>query len=111
MFYKDVVWNNSKLEMMVHAPVPEGMVETVSYWGWPDEYQSWNWSGYEGTMMDVRVFSNCQAVRLELNGKVIAEQTVHDTAKYIVHFKVPYEPGILKAKALMNGIEVASKEI
>ena len=111
MYYKDVVWNNSKLEMMVHAPVPDGMVETVSYWGWPDEYQSWNWAGYEGTIMDVRVFSNCQAVRLELNGKVIAEQTVHDTAKYIVRFKVPYEPGILKAIALINGIEVASKEI
>ncbi|MFO7369226.1 MAG: glycoside hydrolase family 2 TIM barrel-domain containing protein [Bacteroidales bacterium] len=111
MYYKDVVWNNSKLELMVHAPVPDGMVETVSYWGWPDEYQSWNWTGYEGTMMDVRVFSNCQAIRLELNGKVIAEQPVHDTAKYIVLFKVPYEPGILKAKALINGIEVASKEI
>ncbi|MBN1144642.1 MAG: DUF4982 domain-containing protein [Bacteroidales bacterium] len=111
MFYKDVVWGNSKVELMVHAPVPEGMVETVSYWGWPDEYQRWNWPGNEGKMMDVRVFSNCQAIRLELNGKVIAEQTVHDTAKYVVHFKVPYEPGILKAKALINGIEVTSKEL
>ncbi len=111
MFYKDVVWNNSKLEMMVHAPVPEGMVETVSYWGWPDEYQSWNWNGYEGQLMDVRVFSNCQAVRLELNGKIIAIQMVNDSSKYIVNFKVPYEKGVLKAIALTNGIEVASKEI
>jgi beta-galactosidase len=111
MFYKDVVWHNSKLEMMVHAPVPEGMVETYSYWGWPDEYQSWNWAGYEGSMMDVRVFSNCQAVRLELNGKVIGVQPVYDSSKYIVHFRVPYEPGVLKAVALINGIEVDAKEI
>ncbi len=111
MYYKDVVWENSKLEMIVHAPVPEGMVETVSYWGWPDEYQSWNWAGNEGRIMDVRVFSNCQAVRLELNGRIIAEQDVADTSKYIVNFKVPYEPGVLKAIAMINGIEVAQKEI
>jgi beta-galactosidase len=97
--------------MMVHSPVPEGMVETVSYWGWPDEYQSWNWAGYEGKMMDVRVFSNCHAVRLELNGKVIAEQPVNDSSKYVIHFKVPYEPGVIRAIALVHGMEVAFKEI
>lgn len=111
LFYRDVVWNNSKLEMMVHAPVPEGMKETVSYWGWPDEYQSWNWGGNEGRTMDVRVFSGYQAIRLELNGKIIAEQSFHDNSKFIVNFKVPYEPGVLKAVALNNGIEVTSQEL
>ena len=38
MFYKDVIWGNSKLEMNVHAPVPEGKTEKISYWGWSDEY-------------------------------------------------------------------------
>jgi beta-galactosidase len=111
LFYRDVAWNNSKVEMMVHAPVPEGMVETYSYWGWPDEYQSWNWNGNEGKLMDVRVFSKCQAVRLELNGNVIAEKLISDTANLIATFKVPYESGVLKAIALNNGIEVASKEL
>jgi len=111
LFYRDVVWNNSKLEMMVHAPVPAGMVETYSYWGWIDEYQSWNWNGNEGKMMDVRVFSKCQAVRLELNGKLIAEKSIPDSANLIATFKVPYEPGVLKAIALNNGIEVISKEL
>jgi beta-galactosidase len=97
--------------MMVHAPIPEGMIETYSYWGWPDEYQSWNWAGNEGKMMDVRVFSGCQAIRLELNGRIIDEQPVGDSTKLITSFKVPYEPGVLKAVALINGIEVASKEI
>jgi beta-galactosidase len=83
----------------------------VSYWGWPDESQSWNWTGNEGKMMDVRVFSSYQAIRLELNGKILAEQSVGDSSKFIVNFKVPYEPGVLRAIALNNGIEVASKEI
>jgi beta-galactosidase len=111
LFYRDVVWNSSKLEMMVHAPGPEGMKETVSYWGWPDEYQSWNWTGNEGKMMDVRVFSSYPVIRLELNGKIIAEQQIGDSTKLITSFKVPYEPGVLKAIALKNGIEVASKEL
>jgi len=109
--YRDVVWNNSKLEMMVHAPIPEGMKETFSYWGWPDEYQSWNWAGNEGKIMSVRVFSDYPVIRLDLNGKIIDIQHVEDSSKLIVNFKVPYEPGVLKAIALENGIEVASKEL
>ena len=113
LFYRDVAWDNSKIEIMVHAPVPEGKVETFSYWGWPDEYQSWNLPAgqAEGKLMDVRVFSKCQAIRLELNGKIIAEKSVPDSANLIATFKLPYEPGVLKAIALNNGIEVASKEL
>jgi beta-galactosidase len=109
--YRDVVWGSSKLEIVVHSPIPEGKKEVTSYWGWPDEYQSWNWAGNEGKMMDVRVFSSYPLIRLELNGKIIAEQVVNDSSKYIVNFRVPYEPGVLRAIALKNGVEVASKEV
>ena len=111
LYYRDVVWNNSKIEMMVHEPIPDGMKETYSYWGWPNEYQSWSWAGSEGKMMDVRVFAKCQAVRIELNGKIIAEKPVSDSSNLITTFRVPYEQGVLKAIALNNGIEVASKEL
>ena len=111
LLYRDVVWNNSKVEMLVHAPIPEGMKETVSYWGWPDELPSWNWSGNEGKLMDVRVFTKCQSIRLELNGKIIGEQAIDTRTGITATFKVPYEAGVLKAIALDNGIEVASKEL
>ena len=61
--------------------------------------------------MDVRVFSSYPVIRLELNGKIITEKPVADSSKLIANFKVPYQPGILKAVALENGIEVASKEL
>ncbi len=109
LLYRDVVWNNSKLEMVVHTPIPEGKREVVSDWGWPDELQSWNWTGYEGKMMDVRVFTRYRVIRLELNGKIIDEKTVSDTSRLIANFKVPYVTGTLKAIALENGKEVASK--
>ena len=108
-YYRDVVWDNSKIEMMVHAPIPEGMKETVSYWGWPDELPSWNWAGNEGATMEVRVFSKYPLIRLELNDKVIGEQPAGDQTNLIATFKVPYASGILKATAIENGKEVASK--
>ena len=109
MLYRDVLWNNSKLEMAVHVPIPEGKKELVSGWGWPDELQSWSWKGHEGNMMDVRVFSSYPAIRLELNGKTIAKQTIGEHSQLTANFKAPYEPGVLRAIALEDGIEVASK--
>ncbi|MFD0751647.1 glycoside hydrolase family 2 TIM barrel-domain containing protein [Mucilaginibacter calamicampi] len=109
MLYRDVIWRNSQLEMAVHAPVPEGKREIVSQWGWPDEWQSWNWAGNEGKTMDVRVFTRYPLVRLELNGKVIAEQKAGDDTKLIATFKVPYQPGTLKAIGIKDGKEMESR--
>jgi len=106
-FYRDVVWRRSPIEMAVHAPIPEGYSEVVSAWGWPNEIQSWNWPGQEGSPLQVRVFSRCEMVRLELNGKVIGEQAVSGGSKLIASFDVPYEPGELKAYAISNGAVVA----
>ncbi|NJO68772.1 MAG: hypothetical protein HC830_05365 [Bacteroidetes bacterium] len=58
LYYRDVIWGNSNIEMMVHAPVPEGRKEIVSMWGWPEEWQNWNWNGSEGKLMQVRVLRN-----------------------------------------------------
>jgi beta-galactosidase len=109
LYYRDVVWNNSKIEILVHTPVPEGRKEIVSYWGWPDEWPSWNWKGHEGKPMDVRIFTRCSKVRLELNGKIIGEQAVSENTKLTALFEVPYEPGILKAIGLENDKEVCTK--
>lgn len=111
MLYRDVIWHNSTLEMVVHAPIPEGKREIVSQWGWPNELQSWNWAGNEGKTMDVRVFSSHQLIRLELNGKIVSEQKAGDENKLIATFKVPYQAGVLRAIAIKDGKEVASKQL
>ena len=108
-YYRDVVWKRSHLEMAVHSPVPEGMKENISGWGWPDEYQSWSWPGIEGKVLQVSVYSDCQEVKLELNGKVIGQKPVTDKTKLTARFMVPYAPGELKATGITNGKAVASK--
>jgi len=108
-FYRDVVWDNSRLELAVHAPVPEGKKERVSGWGWPDEYQSWNWAGQEGKPLQVSVYSSYPLVRLELNGKLIGEQALKADSGITARFTVPYEPGTLAAAGLIDGKEVERK--
>jgi beta-galactosidase len=103
------MWKISNLEMAVHAPIPQGMKETVSYWGWPDEQQSWNWKGSEGSSLKVNVYSNYPEVRLELNGKVIGTKPVSADTRLTASFEVPFESGELKAIALQDGKEVETK--
>jgi beta-galactosidase len=110
-FYRDVVWRRSKIEMAVHAPVPTGLTEVLSGWAWPDESQNWNWRGYEGTPLQVSVYSRCEKVRLELNGKVVGEMPVSDATKLTAKFDVPYAPGELRALGLIGGNVVAQTVI
>lgn len=109
-YYRDVVWRNRPIAMAVHEPIPDGMVETLSRWGWPQELQSWTWPGAESKSLQVRVFSRAPMVRLLLNGKEVGEQKISDTSITAV-FEVPYQPGTLKAVNVENGKETAVFEL
>jgi len=107
-FYRDVVWRRSPIEMFVHSPIPDGLTEVISWWGWPDELQSWTWPGQEGKPLQVSVYSRCERVRLVLNGKIIGEKPVSASEKLTVRFDVPYAPGELCALGL-NGGKIAAR--
>lgn len=79
----------------------------------------WNWK--KGQPIDVVAYTNCDAVKLYLNGKLIGEQAFANTKtryytnqweKYIdlgegrklsLDWKVPFEPGELRAEGYKNG--------
>ncbi len=111
MFFRDVVWRNSDLEMLVHAPVPAGRKEIISFWGWPDEIKSWNWEGNEETPLKVSVYSRCDEIRLELNGKEIGTKQVSEETKLTAQFDVPYQPGELVAIGSTDGKEVSRQTL
>jgi beta-galactosidase len=111
MYFRDVVWRNSDLEMLVHAPVPEGQKEVVSMWGWPEEWKNWNWEGNEGKQLTVSVYSRCDTVRLELNGKIIGTKAVSEDTRLTAQFEVPYQPGELVAVGLKDGKEAARQSL
>lgn len=105
--YKHVLWGNSKLEMEVQRPVPEGRKELISAWGWSDELRSWTWPGHEGTTLKVRVYSSGDQVRLLLNGRAIGAKPVSAETKFRAEFDVPYAAGELKAVAIAEGNQIA----
>lgn len=102
-FFRDVLWNERPLAIAVQKPVHPDSLEKTSYWGWPDERQSWNWKGYEGRPLTVRVYSKPGDVVLYLNGKKIGERHIAVNDVYTASFAVPYEPGTLKAVRKGNG--------
>ena len=106
-FYRDVVWGRSHLELLVHSPIPEGMKENVSMWGWPDEYAHWNWQGNEDKMLTVHAYTDCDSVRLYLNNELIATEKPDE--KLTATFAVPYAPGELRAVAVKKGREIANR--
>lgn len=109
-FYLDVVWRNSLIETVVHRPIPEGKKELPGFYGFPDELKCWTWPGHENELLEVRVFTRSPKVKLELNGKIIAEQTISEgsiTAK----FKVPYTSGKLVARCYEGDKEIASETL
>ena len=63
----------------------------------------WNFRGREGEPMRVIVYTNCDLVRLVLNGKIVGEKSVGkcDHAEW----QVVYEPGVLEAVGYLNGNE------
>jgi beta-galactosidase len=80
----------------------------ISYWGWHDELNSWNWNGYEGVPIKVKVYSSYPEVKLELNGEVIGTAQIDSTDKYTAEFEFPYVPGELKASGMSDGKEQES---
>jgi len=111
MFYRDVIWRNSELEMLVHVPIPDGRKEIVSFWGWPNEWKNWNWEGLEGKPLQVSVYTSCDEVRLELNGAAIGTKKASEETRLTALFEVPYQPGELVAVGLKDGNEVTRQTL
>lgn len=108
-YYRDVLWGSgSPLYIAVHAPIPEGKVEEVSRWGWPDVWNSWTWPGQEGKPFKVEVYSAFDTVELFLNGRSLGVKTLTPAEKLIATFEAPYEPGELKAVGY-SGDQVAGQ--
>ncbi|CAN5465276.1 glycoside hydrolase family 2 TIM barrel-domain containing protein [soil metagenome] len=101
-YYLDVVWKRSPLEVLVHTLIPQGFKESNFYYNFPDQLKSWSFPGEEGKKMQVFIYSRAQKVTLELNGKIVGEQSMQPN-NITARFDVPYEPGTIIAKSYFDG--------
>ena len=100
--YRRVMASASPIEINVLEPLPVGEKYARKGWSWPNEYPSWDWAGFEGRPLDVRVITHAPEVRLKLNGRAVGTgKTTKDRIDVV--FKVPYAPGQLVAEGIENG--------
>jgi beta-galactosidase len=81
---------------------------------WTDEpmvhvFPHWTWPGKEGQDIDVWSYTNCGSIRLFLNGEPLGEMQRKPLTH--VEWKVPYEPGLLRAEGIIDGKVICSQEI
>lgn len=109
MSYWNVVWKTGlKLGIGVRQPQGDKKI-IVAPWGWYPTWHSWTWPGWEGRMIEVEVYSIRTRAGLFLNGIRIGEELTKDGRAI---FKVPYQPGILKASGLdENGREMETLQL
>ena len=108
---RDVVWGLSPLEIAVQRPLPEGRKELPFLWGWRDELQSWTWPGAEGRNLSVAVFSRADRLKVELNGRVVADRQIESDKSAMTEVDVPYEPGTLLVTAFAAGRQIGQRKL
>lgn len=111
-YYRDMLWGTGdKVYVAVHYPIPEGKTETVTLWGWPNVGPTWTFPGREGQTFKVDVYSACDRVELQLNGKSLGSQPAGQEHKFLASFDVPYAPGELKAVGFSGDQPIASHSL
>ena len=108
-YARDVAWRVSPIEMAVLRPLPAGLYEHVSNWGWSDELQSWTWPGSEGQGLKVRVYARADRIELLLNGVSVSSRALKDGEPLPVEFQIPYAPGRLEAVAYRGAQELGRR--
>lgn len=101
--FKRIVWGSPETYLAVKNPGHPGKVELLDRYGWWDCAHSWTWPAEPGTPIEVDVYSAAEGVELILNGTSLGRQS----AKFITHFSLNYEPGILEAISYTDGREVS----
>jgi beta-galactosidase len=79
--------------------------------GWQPMRSDWNWADDPRPQLPVEVYSNCKTVELFLNGKSLGQKTLADAPDRIRRWRVPFEPGELKAVGTGSGKDVVYRLI
>lgn len=82
-----------------------------SWWSKKDVlhiFPHWDWKGKEGQPINVWCFSNCDSVKLLLNGKSLGTKVMEKDSH--LDWNVDYEPGTIEAHGWRNGRMLVDEE-
>jgi beta-galactosidase len=114
-YYRDALWKENQLSVWVTPPEPSFELnperQSWSKWHWYDVTDSWNWKGSEGKTVDVCIYSSCEQVELFLNSKSLGRKPTNRSNQFTAIWKVPYQPGTLKAVGFKGRKQVNISEL
>ena len=70
-------------------------------WGFPQMRQHWKYTQFE-KVMHVAAMTNCDTVKLYQNSQTVRTAKLSNFKDGMVHFYLPYAPGVLRAEGYMN---------
>lgn len=101
VFLNKAAWQQADAAPILSVrPVREDPIIGKSIWRSTNSIPSWSWRGREGIPAIVEVYTTADLVKLTLNGKEVAQGK---PAGGSVFFRLPYQPGILRAEAFKEG--------
>lgn len=115
--YRDALWNvEPNVSVFVHPPSPSFDMSNPdkapwSKWEWQDVVGDWTWPGHEGEEFEIEVYSSGEAVELFINDRSLGKKSSGKSNRFITRWKLPYEPGVLKAVAYVGNEEIASNAL
>ncbi|MDF7811719.1 glycoside hydrolase family 2 TIM barrel-domain containing protein [Hymenobacter sp. YC55] len=114
-YYRDALWQPNQVSLFVKPPTPSFPLnltkEEWSKWEWRDVLADWNWPGQENKPLTVEVYSSCEQVELQLNGKSLGTKPTNRSTQYTATWTVPYQPGELKAIGRNGNKQVGTAEL
>jgi beta-galactosidase len=111
-YYRDALWKENQVSVFVKPLKPSFPLnpnkQSWSKWEWHDVVADWNWPGQENDPLEVAVYSSCDEAELFLNGRSLGRKATNRETRFTANWRVPYQPGMLKAAGYSAGREVSS---
>lgn len=105
-FYRQALWAERPMAYIGTYPIGSGGNRDV--WSQSESKKKKNqnlsmdawpvWNYREGDTIRVVCYTNGARAELNLNGKIVGESKPYDTRHGIIHWDIPYAPGILKVQ-------------
>jgi beta-galactosidase len=114
--YRDALWQNGpNVSIFVKPPLPSFPLNPDkiywSKWEWQDVVGDWTWPGHEGQEFEIEVYSSSEQVELLINDRSLGKKPCGRQNRYITRWKIPYEPGTLRAIAYDRRQETSAAEL
>ena len=105
------VWNDEPMVSIAVADQSLDIDPGKPHWSWPFLAAHWNFTQYEGHVIKVVTTTNCDSVKLELNGKSLGFKKRTDFPNNTIEWFMPYEKGRIEATGYKNGEEVTDSQL